>query len=589
MAARIFSIIICLSVALLSGYSSAQNNFFTTPATTSTYAPVDQAFAFDFQQKGRQLHLTWQIQPGYYLYQQKITVQAHNATLGHFDLPAGKSHKDEFFGTVEIYDQPLTLTIPIAQASDAGEVTVTYQGCAKAGFCYPPETRSVPLTSVKASQQADTASQQPSSAVQQPVTTQGSELPFSPLWALLLGITIAFTPCVLPMYPLITGLILGHDRPQSLRRLLALSLAYVQGMALTYTLLGLVVAAAGLQFQAALQNAWILIGLSVLFCLLAFSMFGFYSLQLPSSVQTRLAQLSNTQSGGSLTGVFIMGAVAGLICSPCTAAPLSAILLYIAQSGNVVAGGVTLYLYALGMGLPLIAVTLFGHRLLPRSGPWMQHIKEGFGFIILAMPLFLLQRLLSDVWEIRLWSLWAIAFLGWGFVLSLRHTHGLARIIQLVLLVALLVSARPLQDWVFDEARPAPTEQLTFQHINNMAELHAALTQARGKKVMLDFYADWCIACKEFEKQTFSDPAVQRQLADMVLLQANVTANNQDDVALFKALQIQGLPTIIFYGEQGTELAGQRIHGFMDAGRFMQHLQQITEHSSTKNAVKSAD
>ncbi|RTG54492.1 protein-disulfide reductase DsbD, partial [Serratia marcescens] len=263
-----------------------------------------------------------------------------------------------------------------------------------------------------------------------------ASLPFSPLWALLIGIGIAFTPCVLPMYPLISGIILGRDRPQSSGRILALAVVYVQGMALTYTLLGLVVAAAGLQFQAALQHPYVLIGLSVLFIALALSMFGLYSLQLPSALQTRLANWSNTQRGGSLTDVFLMGALAGLICSPCTTAPLSAILLYIAQSGNLWAGGGTLYLYALGMGIPLVIVTLFGNRLLPRSGPWMQYVKEAFGFVILALPVFLLERVIGDLWGMRLWSLLGLAFFGWAFALSLRSARGWARALQLLLLAA---------------------------------------------------------------------------------------------------------------------------------------------------------
>ncbi|RTG34276.1 protein-disulfide reductase DsbD, partial [Serratia marcescens] len=266
-----------------------------------------------------------------------------------------------------------------------------------------------------------------------------ASLPFSPLWALLIGIGIAFTPCVLPMYPLISGIILGRDRPQSSGRILALAVVYVQGMALTYTLLGLVVAAAGLQFQAALQHPYVLIGLSVLFIALALSMFGLYSLQLPSALQTRLANWSNTQRGGSLTDVFLMGALAGLICSPCTTAPLSAILLYIAQSGNLWAGGGTLYLYALGMGIPLVIVTLFGNRLLPRSGPWMQYVKEAFGFVILALPVFLLERVIGDLWGMRLWSLLGLAFFGWAFALSLRSARGWARALQLLLLAAAVI------------------------------------------------------------------------------------------------------------------------------------------------------
>ncbi len=307
------------------------------------------------------------------------------AALGAFTLPEGITHHDEFYGEVEIFKQQLTLKIPITQAAEQASVSVTYQGCAEAGFCYPPETRVIPLDVVVAASTASgTAAVNSSATVNPPATTQPegdatpvpSTLPFSPLWALLIGIGIAFTPCVLPMYPLISAVILGREKPHSQRRILILAVVYVQGMALTYTLLGLVVAAAGLQFQAALQHPYVLIGLSVLFVLLALSMFGLYSLQLPSSLQTRLTQWSNSQRGGSLAGVFAMGALAGLICSPCTTAPLSAILLYIAQSGNMLAGGGTLYLYALGMGIPLVVVTLFGNKLIPRSGPWMQYVKE---------------------------------------------------------------------------------------------------------------------------------------------------------------------------------------------------------------------
>ncbi|VEA71343.1 Thiol:disulfide interchange protein DsbD precursor [Serratia rubidaea] len=370
------------------------------------FVPVDRAFAFDFQQQGRQLTLNWQIRAGYYLYRQQIKLVPQQARLADFSLPQGIAHKDEFFGETEIYQQQLQLPLTLLQASENASLSVTYQGCAAAGFCYPPETRVIPLDAVAASSAAT-----PASAA--PATPAPASLPFSPLWALLIGIGIAFTPCVLPMYPLISGIILGRERPHSSGRILLLALVYVQGMALTYTLLGLVVAAAGLQFQAALQHPYVLIGLSVLFIALALSMFGCYSLQLPSALQTRLANWSNTQRGGSLFGVFVMGALAGLICSPCTTAPLSAILLYIAQSGNMWAGGGTLYLYALGMGIPLIIVTLFGNRLLPRSGPWMQYVKRGLRLCDpgpAGVPAGAGDRRSVGL---RLWSLLGLAFFGW--------------------------------------------------------------------------------------------------------------------------------------------------------------------------------
>ncbi|AEF43498.1 Thiol:disulfide interchange protein dsbD [Serratia sp. AS12] len=533
----------------------------------SQFVPVDQAFAFDFKQQDRQLALSWQIRPGYYLYRQQIKLVPQQATLGTFALAEGLSHKDEFFGEVAIFKQQLALKIPLQQAAKGASLSVTYQGCAEAGFCYPPETRVIPLDAVS------TAAAPPADAPTEPAP---ANLPFSPLWALLIGIGIAFTPCVLPMYPLISGIILGREKPHSSGRILALAVVYVQGMALTYTLLGLVVAAAGLQFQAALQHPYMLIGLSVLFIALALSMFGLYSLQLPSSLQTRLAGWSNTQKGGSLPGVFLMGALAGLICSPCTTAPLSAILLYIAQSGNMWAGGGTLYLYALGMGIPLVLVTLFGNRLLPRSGPWMQYVKEAFGFVILALPVFLLERVIGDAWGLRLWSLLGVAFFGWAFALSLKTSRGWVRVLQLLLLAAAVIAARPLQDWAFgtNNAQQRAPVHLNFSRINNVEQLNLALQQAQGKPVMLDLYADWCVACKEFEKYTFSDAAVQAKLADTVLLQADVTANNAEQAALLKHLKVLGLPTILFFNGAGQEVPAARVTGFMNAPAFSAHLQK---------------
>ncbi|HDL6610556.1 TPA: protein-disulfide reductase DsbD [Yersinia enterocolitica] len=580
MAQRFITLILLLCSMLLAPHSAqaslfGDNSSFGQKSSQSRFIPVDQAFAFDFRQQGDQLTLSWQIHPDYYLYRQQIKIVPNNATLGAFTLPEGIAHHDEFYGEVAIFKQQLTLKIPITQAGEQASVSVTYQGCAEAGFCYPPETRVVPLSAITASSSTATVTDTISPATNN-ATPVAAELPFSPLWALLIGIGIAFTPCVLPMYPLISAIILGREKPHSQRRILLLAIVYVQGMALTYTLLGLVVAAAGLQFQAALQHPYVLIGLSALFVLLALSMFGLYSLQLPSSLQTRLVQWSSSQRGGSLAGVFAMGALAGLICSPCTTAPLSAILLYIAQSGNMLAGGGTLYLYALGMGIPLVIVTLFGNKLLPRSGPWMQYVKEAFGFVILALPVFLLERVLGDVWGLRLWSLLAIAFFGWAFILSLKAHSGWARAFQLLLLAALLIAARPLQDWVFgNSTQQSEIKHLAFKQVADLPQLQAALAQAKGKPVMLDLYADWCVACKEFEKYTFSDEQVQRQLADTALLQADVTANNAEHAALLKELNVLGLPTILFFDAQGNEIPAARVTGFMNASRFLLHLQNL--------------
>ncbi|OAT27625.1 protein-disulfide reductase [Buttiauxella brennerae ATCC 51605] len=595
MALRIFALIL----ALFSSHAFA--GLFDNQSK-SQFVPVDQAFTFDFQQSGQQLNLSWQIKPGYYLYRQQIKVTPAQAELAPLELPKGSWHEDEFYGKTEIYTERLNLPVNIHNAAKGATVSVTYQGCAEAGFCYPPETRVVPLSEVVAEasgphplpqDRGQTSADSPSTLSPTPTaeppsslspgeragvrgTGTDTQLPFSALWAFLIGIGIAFTPCVLPMYPLISGIVLGGKQRLSTTRALLLTFVYVQGMALTYTALGLVVAAAGLQFQAALQHPYVLIGLSALFVLLAASMFGLFTLQLPSSLQTRLTLMSNRQQGGSAGGVFAMGALAGLICSPCTTAPLSAILLYIAQSGNMWLGGGTLYLYALGMGLPLMLITVFGNRLLPKSGPWMETVKTAFGFVILALPVFLLERILGDNWGIRLWGLLGVAFFGWAFITSLQATKSWMRVVQIILLGAALVCARPLQDWAFGTTVTASQAHLNFTKIANVEHLDAALARAKGKPVMLDLYADWCVACKEFEKYTFSDPKVQQQLADTVLLQADVTANNAQDVALLKHLQVLGLPTILFFDTQGREQPEARVTGFMNADTFHTHLQKLT-------------
>ena len=586
MAQRILTLILLLCSA------SAFAGLFDAPGK-SQFVPVDQAFTFDFQQQNRTVTLNWQIKPGYYLYRQQINVTPKQADIAPLALPDGAWHEDEFYGKSEIYKNQLTLPVALKRAEQGATLSVTYQGCAEAGFCYPPETRQVPLSAVAqapsgpalmpplpAGEQHDAAVNKP--GARSPLSgdlndgAKGDEtstaLPFSALWALLIGIGVAFTPCVLPMYPLISGIVLGGAQRLSTARALLLAFVYVQGMALTYTALGLVVAAAGLRFQAALQSPYVLIALAVVFVLLALSMFGLFTLQLPSSLQTRLTLMSNRQRGGSAGGVFAMGAIAGLICSPCTTAPLSAILLYIAQSGNLLLGGGTLYLYAFGMGLPLMLITVFGNRLLPKSGPWMAQVKIAFGFIILALPVFLLERVTGDLWGLRLWSLLGVAFFGWAFITSLKAQKAWLRVVQIALLAATLICARPLQDWAFSAPPVAYQPHLNFTRIASVDDLDRALAQAKGRPVMLDLYADWCVACKEFEKYTFSDPGVQRALQNTLLLQADVTANGAQEAALLKRLNVLGLPTILFFDAAGNEQPAARVTGFLDAAAFTAHL-----------------
>lgn len=559
-----------LTLILLLCSTSTFAGLFDAPGR-SQFVPADRAFVFDFQQNQHDLNLTWQVKDGYYLYRKQISITPSQADIAEIKLPPGVWHEDEFYGKSEIYRKQLTIPITVNQAKSGATLTITYQGCADAGFCYPPETKTVPLSEVSTGAAASPAPA-PATTDPQEKPQPTAQLPFSALWALLIGIGIAFTPCVLPMYPLISGIVLGGKQRLSTGRALLLTFIYVQGMALTYTALGLVVAAAGLQFQAALQHPYVLIGLTVIFTLLALSMFGLFTLQLPSSLQTRLTLMSNRQQGGAPGSVFAMGAIAGLICSPCTTAPLSAILLYIAQSGNMWLGGGTLYLYALGMGLPLMLITVFGNRLLPKSGPWMEHVKTAFGFVILALPVFLLERIVGDEWGVRLWSLLGVAFFGWAFITSLQAKHAWMRIVQIVLLAAALVCVRPLQDWTFGAPHTQPQAHLNFTPVASVDALNQALEQAKGRPVMLDLYADWCVACKEFEKYTFSNPQVQQALGNTVLLQADVTANNAQDVALLKHLQVLGLPTILFFDAEGKEHPEARVTGFMDAATFSAHL-----------------
>lgn len=567
MALRIFTFILLLcSSQAFAGLFDNTNK--------SQFVPVEQAFAFDFQQTEHQVTLNWQIKPGYYLYRQQIKVLPTDARLAPFEIPEGTWHEDEFYGKTEIFTDHFSLPLTLNSAEKGAFLSVTYQGCAEAGLCYPPETLTVPLSAVEALPASQTTD---SSVADASPATAGNALPFSALWAFLIGIGIAFTPCVLPMYPLISGIVLGGKSRLSTPRALMLAFIYIQGMALTYTALGLVVAAVGLPFQAALQHPYVLIGLSAMFVLLAASMFGLFTLQLPSSLQTRLTLISQRQQGGSVYGVFAMGALAGLICSPCTTAPLSAILLYIAQSGNLWLGGGTLYLYALGMGLPLVLITVFGNKLLPKSGPWMESVKIAFGFVILALPVFLLERVIGDIWGLRLWSLLGTAFFCWAFITSLSVHKSWVRVLQILFLTAAIVSVRPLQDWAFSAPSSHNEQsQLHFISIENIEQLNQELEKAAGTPVMLDLYADWCTACKAFEKYTFSSPQVQQALSGMVLLQANVTANNEADRDLLKHLNVLGLPTILFFDPQGHEQPNLRVTGFMDADEFSTHLHHLT-------------
>ncbi|EGQ9214656.1 protein-disulfide reductase DsbD [Vibrio sp. Vb2354] len=583
-------------------FNSSQNNSFGS--SSDSFVPVDQAFPFNFYQQDDKLMLDWQVRDGYYLYQERLSVAGEKVSLGELQMEDGTPHKDEFFGDVHIYTQPLFVNVTMHDWQDGARVVVQYQGCAKAGFCYPPETRVIPISAFTSSNSDSTTATTASKAEQAPTATPPaaqsstsgdiSSAPvtqqdslaanladnwWTPLLFLALGVGLAFTPCVLPMYPILTSIVLGSGK-LSQRRALGLSFVYVQGMALTYTLLGLVVASAGMQFQAAMQHPYVLTGLSVLFIALALSMFGVYNLQLPSGVQTWLNNLSNKQQGGSSAGVFAMGAISGLVCSPCTTAPLSGALLYVAQSGDLLTGGVALYALAMGMGIPLILVAVFGNKLLPKAGGWMDRVKTLFGFILLAAPIFLLERIMPEMWSTILWSALGIAAFGWLYHIknSLEFGGWKQSAVGIIAVLGLLASAQPILNYWFGNST-TQTQQATvsFTRIANVAELEEqlALAKAAGKPVMLDFYADWCVACKEFEKYTFHDPSVEAKLQDFVLLQADVTKNQVQDIELLKHMSVLGLPTIEFWDASGEHVSNARLTGFMQAEPFLEHIKQF--------------
>ncbi|KGK17488.1 protein-disulfide reductase DsbD [Vibrio navarrensis] len=581
------------SAPSLALFGNSQNSGFSSGS--SEFVTVDQAFPFNSLQQGNRITLDWQVKDGYYLYQQRLSFSAENVSLGEIEMENGQPYRDEFFGDVNIYTTPLFVSIPLQDWQSGAKLIVQYQGCAKAGFCYPPETRVIeiesftnPAPTVKSSAQPAASSKTDASTLS-PATplTQQDKLAsgladnwWTPLLFLALGVGLAFTPCVLPMYPILTSIVLGGGQ-LSQRRAFGLALIYVQGMALTYTLLGLVVASAGLQFQAAMQHPYVLIGLSVLFVALALSMFGLYTLQLPSRAQTWLSNLSNQQQGGSSLGVFAMGAISGLVCSPCTTAPLSGALLYVAQSGDLLTGGVALYALAMGMGIPLILVAVFGNKLLPKAGGWMERVKTLFGFVLLAAPIFLLERILPELWSTALWSALGIAAFGWLYHVknSLEFGGWKQSALGIIAALGLLASAQPaLHYWYAPQSASTSVNEVRFTRISSVADLQQQLQLAKqaGKPVMLDFYADWCVACKEFEKYTFHDVQVAAKLQQFVLLQADVTRNQAQDIELLQHLQVLGLPTIEFWDAQGNPVSNARLTGFMPAEPFLAHLDALT-------------
>ena len=566
--------IFLLFVLLISGLAQAANDPF---ATKPDFLPVGKAFIFTSERlDSGETQLYWQIADGYYLYQQRLKFDGlpveHKPVL-----PQGESHSDEFFGEQQVYRQGLELKIP---AGATGQVKVGFQGCADAGLCYPPQTQVVDLggTAVVAAT-AEAPDQALASGLQQRALG----------WSLLvffgLGLLLAFTPCTLPMLPILAGLIVGSGATP--RRGFALASSYVVSMALVYAAMGVLAAMLGANLQALLQNPWLLGTFAAVFVLLALPMFGFFELQLPVAIRDRLENVSRNQRGGSLIGAGVLGAVSGLLVGPCMTAPLAGALLYIAQSGNALHGGLILFAMGIGIGVPLLLLVTVGNRFLPKPGAWMNLLKGVFGFLFLATALLMLRPVLDE----SLWVGLCGALLLIAAYSAWKQSQGFGRVAQLFGASSILMGLwgsllvigaagggddlfKPLQ--VYSAANPSsvarPVGHDAFTTLKDPAELQRELdaAKAQGQWVLLDYYADWCVSCKIMEKRVFGQPDVLAALSDVRLLRLDVTADNDASRELLGRYKVPGPPSLLWIGADGEERRSQRITGEVDAATFLQ-------------------
>jgi thiol:disulfide interchange protein DsbD len=589
------------------------------------FLPPEKAFLFSASAAGPdRVRLAWVIAPGYYLYRDriKITADDREASLGAAEFPPGLVKVDEYFGKQVIYHDDLVVTQPVTRTAGraaGGALTlplsVTYQGCAEAGLCYPPVTRSVSVVLPGAPGSGAAASATPTSGSSAGASGSGSGayvseqdrlaslLRSGSLAAVLLqffvgGLLLAFTPCVLPMVPILSGLIVGQGKRVTTARAFLLSLTYVLGMAITYTITGALFAAAGKQVQAVFQKPWIIVLFAALFVAMALSMFGAFTLQMPGFIQTRVAQLSNRQRGGSFGGVAVMGMLSALIVTTCVGPVLVAALIVIGQTGDVLRGAAALFAMSLGMGVPLLIIGSSAGRWMPRAGAWMDSVKRLFGALMLVLAAWMLARIVPARWMLLLYAVPAIAaaVVLWGFVPvaqarravrdqsdgggaspALWLARGGALLAGLYALVLLVGAWRGAED----PLQPLAQEQVladepAFTSVATLADLSREVSAATAahQAVMLDFYADWCTSCKEMQRFTFTDPGVRDALKSVRLLRADVTANTADDQALLHQFQIYGPPTIAIYDAQGHEHQEYRVVGYMKAAEFAALLHQ---------------
>jgi len=605
-----------VSLFLLSAQATAQESIFdvSSPSLFSNedeFLKPDEAFQFNFHQTDSTVKVTFDIAEGYYLYRHQFKFKTENATIADVVLPVGKDHEDEYFGVQQVFTDTLTFPIDVKSTQENPTITVRYQGCAEKGLCYAPTKKTIYLNALPTDNNTiltalnNTTTQNVSNTQTSTTETKSEQhqladmLKQDSLWLTLVaffvgGLLLSFTPCVFPMYPILTGIIVGQGNKLTTKKAFTLSFFYVQGMAVTYTILGIIVAIAGAQFQAAFQHPAVLIGLSVLFIFLALSMFGVFNLALPSSWQNKLNDISNNQKGGSVLGVVSMGVISGLVASPCTTAPLTGALLYISQTGDIVLGASALYALSLGMGLPLLVLGSSGGKLLPKAGAWMNIVKNIFGLLLLAVPIFLLERIVSAAVIDVLWIVLILATATYFYVSNKSTTGGFwYGVRSLFIFLALFYGAMQGYKLIDDTPQQVITVQSTapegqatteeshenaFVMVSNLTELEQTIKEANaaGKTVMVDLYADWCIACKEFEHYTFSAPIVKDALKDTLLIQVDLTDTGSDSsVELMEKFEVFGLPSILFFNTQGTELTQNRVTGFMDAEEFSTLVNKI--------------
>ncbi|HWH90148.1 MAG TPA: protein-disulfide reductase DsbD [Pseudomonas sp.] len=562
-----------LFALLISGLAQAGNNPFDTKPE---FLPVDKAFVLTSERlDSGETQLFWQISDGYYLYQKRLKFDGLVAGQQPV-LPEGESHSDEFFGEQPVYRQGLEVKIP---ATASRQIKVSYQGCADAGLCYPPQTRVIDLGGKAA---ATTGGEAPDQALASGL--QQRALGWSLLVFFGLGLLLAFTPCSLPMLPILAGMIVGSGATP--RRGFALASSYVICMALVYAAMGVIAALLGANLQAWLQNPWLLGAFAAVFVVLALPMFGFFELQLPVALRDRLEHASRSRSGGSLIGAGVLGALSGLLVGPCMTAPLAGALLYIAQSGNALHGGLILFALGIGIGVPLLLLVTVGNRFLPKPGAWMNLLKGVFGFLFLATALLMLRPVLnSSLWLGLCGALLLIAaYSAW------KQSEGFGRVAQLFGALSLLLGLwgsllvigaaggsddpyQPLQ--VYSAGRvvgAAPSAHDAFTTISEPAALQRELdaAKAQGQWVLLDYYADWCVSCKVMEKKVFGEDKVMQALRDVRLLRLDVTADNAASRELLSRYKVPGPPTFIWIGTDGEERRSQRITGEVDADTFLQ-------------------